>query len=62
MELYRSKSNMIKQVGDKHNFEDWKFGMNCKYDGREPDFWRNKTDSQKHDMWEKYMRNECFEE
>lgn len=53
---------MIKQVGDKHNFEDWKFGMNCKYDGREPDFWRNKTDSQKHDMWEKYMRNECFEE
>jgi len=53
---------MIKQVGEKHGFEDWKMGMNCKYDGKEPDFWRNKTDAQKYEKWEKYMRNECFEE
>jgi len=53
---------MIKQVGEKHSFEDWKFGMNCKYDSTEPDFWRGKTDSQKRDMWEKYMNDQCFEE
>ena len=46
---------MIKQVGDKHNFKDWKFGLNCKYDSEVPDFWKGKTDAQKHEMWEKYM-------
>jgi len=53
---------MNKLFEDKHNFEDWKFGMNCKYDGREPNFWKGKTDSQKYKMWEKYMNDQCFEE
>jgi|TARA_R110000803_G_scaffold30173_2_gene68209 hypothetical protein len=53
---------MIKQVGDRHGFEDWKMGQDCKYDGRQPAFWRGASEEEKDKMYQKYLNNQCFEE
>ena len=46
----------IEEEEDK--FKQWLFGMDRKYDGREPEFYRGKTRKEKYCMWQKYNNNE----
>jgi len=53
---------MNKLFEDKHSFEDWKMGLDYKYDSRQPAFWRGASEEKKEKMYQKYLNNQCFEE
>ena len=46
----------IEEEEDK--FKQWLYGMDRKYDGREPEFYRAKSREDKYLMWQKYNNNE----
>ena len=49
---------MNKLVQDKLNFKNWKLGVECKFDGRLPIWYRDKSDKEREVIWMKYLNNQ----
>ena len=51
-------AGMNKLVQDKLNFKNWKLGIECKFDGRLPIWYRDKSDKEREVIWMKYLTDQ----